>query len=384
MYTVMISDDGMFSAEYVQPPALSIPLGISGSSVEVRRNEDLTFSAMIDGEWMMITADTTVTAENGNVYAAVLSPEGIPIGVMHVAAMQEVMLGALGGTVTLTQAEDMTWWLGEMEVKDGTVYTAANGNMYALMMDSEGMWSAMYQKVMVTVALGTQGSIELVRAEDMSWWLGSEGVGVGSEVMSDNGNTYTLWYTDGVWTARFEPESMMIEGTGLTAMTREADDMYDVNGGATLPASGVGDVTVDGAMYHVWMQDGALMGARFDAAIDADTDYKIGTIALPKLSANDPDMPGTELRSYLLVTSNDDDEDMGMFSIGDLLGSGMASDEGANFVDVAVKAIEKVQADVSALLALDTKPTGLDTDPQGPVEPAQEGAGPDLRHQQRR
>ena len=50
MCTVMIGVDGMFSAEYVQPPALSIPLGISGSSVEVRCNEDQTFSAMIDGE----------------------------------------------------------------------------------------------------------------------------------------------------------------------------------------------------------------------------------------------------------------------------------------------------------------------------------------------
>ena len=109
MYTVMISDDGMFSAEYVQPPALSIPLGSSGSSVQVRRNEDLTFSAMIDGEWVMITSDTTVTAANGNVYAAQLSPEGVPIGVMHLAAMQEVMLGELGGRVTLKQNEDMTW-----------------------------------------------------------------------------------------------------------------------------------------------------------------------------------------------------------------------------------------------------------------------------------
>ena len=96
MYTVMISDDGMFSAEYVQPPALSIPLGTSGSSVEVRRNEDLTFSAMIDGEWMMITADTTVMAANGNVYAAVLSPEGIPIGVMHVPAMAGSDAGRAG------------------------------------------------------------------------------------------------------------------------------------------------------------------------------------------------------------------------------------------------------------------------------------------------
>ncbi len=362
MYTVMISDDGMFSAEYVQPPALSIPLGISGSSVEVRRNEDLTFSAMIDGEWMVITADTTVTAANGNVYAATLSPEGVPIGVMHVAEMQEVMLGELGGTVTVKKAEDMTYWIGEMAVTDGTEYTAANGNVYVLMMDAEGMWSAMYQKVMVMVDLGTQGSITLVRAEDMSWWLGSEGVGVGSEVMSDNGNTYTLWYTEGVWSARFEPESMMIEGTGLTAMTREADDMYDV-GDATLPASGMGDITVDGAMYHVWMDGGMLMGARFDAAIDTDTDYvegpDEGSIKLPTLSANDPDKTGTELRSYLVVTG-DDDAGMGMFSIGDLLGSGMASDEGSNFVYEAVKSIEKVHADVSALLALETKPTNLE------------------------
>ena len=39
----------------------------------------------------------------------------------------------------------------------------------------------------------------------------------------------------------------------------------------------------------------------------------------------------------------------------------MASDEGANFVSEAVKSIEKVRADVAALLALDSKPSGLDT-----------------------
>ena len=359
MYTVMISDDGAFTAEYVQPPALSIPLGISGSTVEVRRNEDLTFSAMINGEWVMITAETTVTAANGNVYAAVLSPEGIPIGVMHVAAMQEVMLGALGGTVTVKQAEDMTWWIGEMEVKDGTVYTAANGNMYALMMDAEGMWSAMYQKVMVMVALGTQGSVELVRAEDMSWWLGSEGVGVGSEVMSDNGNRYTLWYTDGVWTARFEPESMMIEGTGLVAMTREADDMYDVDG-TTLAASGTGTITVDGGMYHIWMMDGALMGARTDGAIDTTTHYKTGTIALPVLSQNDPETTANELRTHLVLTGSAVDSNEGMFSMGALLGDGMATDEGARFIDSAVEAISKVRADVEALLSLATPPPNLE------------------------
>ena len=351
MYTVMISDDGMFSAEYVQPPALSIPLGISGSSVEVRRNEDLTFSAMIDGEWVMITAETTVMAENGNVYAAVLSPEGVPIGVMHVQAMQEVMLGALGGTVTLTQAEDMTWWIGEMAVSSGTEYMAANGNTYVLMMNDEGHWSAMYQSVMVMVDLGTQGAITLERAEDMSWWLGSEAVDVGSEVMSDNGNTYTLWYTDGVWTARFEPESMMIEGTGLVAMTREADDMYDVDG-ATLPASGMGDIDTSQGTYRVTMMDGMLMGTRLDnVAIDGDTDFVTAGIHDGKLVASFPTIPGDE----------DDTEDVNeaktmlkvggdSYSFGDLLGDGMATGMGDNFVAKAKEELEGIRAQIAAVI----------------------------------
>ena len=232
------------------------------------------------------------------------------------------------------------------------------------MMDAEGMWSAMYQKVMVTVALGTQGSVELVRAEDMSWWLGSEGVGVGSEVMSDNGNTYTLWYTDGVWSARFEPESMMIEGTNLVAMTREADDMYDVGDG-TLPASGTGDVTDGDAMYHVWMQDdGTLAGARFAAAIEADLDTRravgdLGSKGLHEeavvfdLSADDAETPENELRTHLVVDGES-------FSVADLLGSGMASTMGKNFVAEALKEIQDIRADVDTLLALDLQDTALD------------------------
>ncbi len=362
MYTVMISDDGMFSAEYVQPPALSIPLGISGSTVEIRRNEDLTFSAMIGGEWMMITAETTVTAENGNVYAAQLSPEGVPIGVMHVAAMQEVMLGALGGTVTLTQAEDMTWWLGEAEVKDGYVHTAANGNMYVLMMEEHEdhhHWVATYQPVMVMVALGTQGSVELVRAEDMTWWLGSEGVGVGSEVMSDNGNTYTLWYTDGMWTARFEPAMMEIQGTGgVMAYSREADDMYDVESvgsGMTLAADGAGEITTSaGAMYRVMMMDGMLSGVRFDSgAIKGDTvhvtvglydpEVRFGTLnaqdSQVSYNLDDRDTAANEANTKVTVAGES-------ISLGDLLGSGMASKAAAasdgmsgEFVNSAVETL---------------------------------------------
>ena len=109
------------------------------------------------------------------------------------------------------------------------------------------------------------------------------------------------------------------------------------------------------------MQDGALTGARFDGAIDAGNHTRMTVnLANPALSANDADTPGNQLRTHLIVTGTDA-TGKGMFSFGDLLGSGMASDQGARFIDDAVKAIEKVQADVSALLALDTKPTTLDT-----------------------
>ena len=344
MYTVMIADDGMFSAEYVVPPALSIPLGTSGSAVDVVRNEDGTFSA--DGE--VITAETRVTAANGNVYAAVLSPEGVPVSAMHVAAMQDVMLGELGGTVKLTQAEDMSWWLGETAVADGSVHTHENGNMYTLMMDAEGMWSAMYKKVEVIVQLGTQHPITLERDEDMSWRLGSEAVDVGSEVMSESGNTYTLWYADGVWSAQFEPESMMIEGTGLVAMTKEDLSGYDVDGEdlpSDLPALGT-DIDTSMGSYRVTMSDGMLMGTRLDpVAIDTGAQYKTdGLSAFPTIL---PDEDDTEDINEGMTALTIDGEDH-PFSA--LLGSGMSEKQGANFVASARKELMDLRAKLEAIL----------------------------------
>ena len=361
MYTVTISDDGTPSAAYVVPAALSIRLGLSGDTAAIVKNEDGTYS--VDGE--VLTANTEVMAANGNVYGALLAPDGTPAAeAMYIAAMQEAMLGELGGTITLKQGEDKAWWLGEMAVMDGDEYTAGNGNTYVLMMDEAGRWSGMYQKVEVMVALGTQRSITLGQAEDMSWWYGTEGVMIGSEVWSANGNTYTLWYTDGVWTARFEPEAMAITGTGLTAYTREAADaVYTVGGSDDTLTDGVGDVTADGAMYHVWAQDGELMGARFAKAIEAGTDTRravgdLGSKMLHEeasvfsLSKDDAKTPGDELRTHLVVDGE-------MFSIADLLDSGMASTMGDNFVAEALMKIQVTRAEVDTLLGLN-----LDSVPQ--------------------
>lgn len=296
MYTIMIGDDGSFKAEHVVPRAPSVPLRSSGSAVGLVRNEAGSFSLEETGE--VITANTRVTAAKGNVYAAVFSPEGVPVGVMHVPATQEVMLGELGGTVTLKQLENMTWWIGEMEVKDGYVHTAANGNRY------------------------------------------------------------TLWFADGAWSALFKPESILIEGTGLTAMTRETGELYDV-GDATLPASGVGDVTVGGAMYHVWMTDGGMLaGVRFGSGINPETDFSTNNLPTPYLNSDDPDTVENEASTHL-VLPGDANADAGRFSMGELLGGGMSRAEGKRIIDTAVAEINKVRSDVSTVLSIDIESTSL-------------------------
>ena len=347
-YTVSISDDGMFSAEYVAPPALSIPLGTSGTSVDVTKNEDGTFSA----NGGVITAATRVTADNGNVYRAILV-DGIPVGAAHVAATVEVPLGTLGGTLGLTQSEDKSWTITgtDTAVVGGYVHTAANGNMYELTMDAEGMWSATYKALEATVGTGTSGSVTLSRAEDGSWWIGSEAFESGQEFEQANGNVYILTFADGAWSADFQPVSMAIEGTGLTAMTREGDDMYDVGEG-TLDASGVGNVTVDGAMYRVWMADGGLAGARYDVALKdktaagpTDAGSRILTPADVALSTDDPDTAANEAATMLVIAGEE-------YPVGTLLGGGSASKTGATFVEKARAEVEKLAGQVKALADL--------------------------------
>ena len=94
------------------------------------------------------------------------------------------------------------------------------------------------------------------------------------------------------------------------------------------------------------MQDGALIGARFDAEIDPYTNHCVTNgLGIPRLSGNNPDTAANELQAYLVATG-DGDAGEGIFSMSDLLGSGMASDEGANFVAEAVKPIERVRVRV--------------------------------------
>ncbi len=112
-------------------------------------------------------------------------------------------------------------------------------------------------------------------------------------------------------------------------------------------ASGKGNVTFDGVLYPFWRQDdGMLAGARFDAAINGDTDFILGDLdAMPTLTADDEDTAGNELRTGLKVAGE-------TFPLAELLGAGTSTQDGDNFVAEARTELEKISAQVDTLIKL--------------------------------
>ena len=414
-YMLALADDGSWTASYV-PATAAVTLGITGEEVTVMRAEDGSYhigdtafssggsvTATNGNEYTLTMADGTWTAayvplvqqvavgnsglsvpftrhENGTWTAVhptlgeqpVTSGVQVPLGIemyfvellgdgtwriSYVPKMVPVALGISGQSVTVVKAENGTWSLNGAEFASGEGVAAGFGT-YTLTLGSGDTWTATFQEVPTTVTLGTSGDmVTVVMVEDGSYTLGGDPFASGGEVTAGNGNVYQLTLAEGAWSAMFVPMDVEIQGTGLTAMTREDQDGWDVNG-ARVPKSGTGDITVHGASFHVWHIDGDLLGARFDkeASTADEADYsRIGDLdSEPTLSDDNEDTVANELRTSLTVGGT-------TFTIADLLGSGSASASGDNFVAAARSAVEKIRGDVAALLGLDTAPTGLTT-----------------------
>ena len=418
-YMLALADDGSWTASYV-PATTAVTLGITGEEVSVMRAEDGSYhigdtafssggsvTATNGNEYTLTMADGTWTAayvplvqqvavgnsglsvpftrhENGTWTAVhptlgeqpVTSGVQVPLGIemyyvellgdgmwriSYVPKQVPVTLGISGQTVTVVKAENGTWSLNGAPFTSGEGVAAGFGS-YTLTLGSGDTWTAAFNEVPTVVTLGTSGDmVTVVMVEDGTYTLGGDPFASGGEVTAGNGNVYSLTLAEGAWSAMFVPMDVEIGGTGLTAMTREDQDGWDVNG-ARVPKSGTGDITVHGASYHVWHIDGDLMGARFDKAINGDTDdianisYKgdLTTANTPTLIEDDEGTVANELRTVLEVGGSS-------FTIADLLGSGSASASGSNFVSAARDAVEKIRGDVAALLGLDTAPDQIGT-----------------------
>ena len=207
------------------------------------------------------------------------------------------------------------------------------------------------QSQSIRVVLGTSGSsVEVTRAEDGSYRLGGTILTEGHEHADvASGNTYVLARgPDGTWTASFKPKALPIAGTDLVAISTETGDGYRVGTESVLPASGVGDVTVGGATYHVWREDGGLHGARFDrlphGTDAASANFQIGLASgLAVLSEDDRESLANEDRTMLQVGGAG-------FPLGELLGSGASTVRGREIVREARQLIRKLRADALILM----------------------------------
>lgn len=113
-----------------------------------------------------------------------------------------VSLGSSGETVTLVRAQDDSWWLGGALVVSGeTAVLASNGNEYTLELTEDGSWEAVYSAQRVRVRLGERGYIvTLTKAEDGSYWRGSTEVLSGiTTIFTPDGKRYRLFWRDGRW-----------------------------------------------------------------------------------------------------------------------------------------------------------------------------------------
>ena len=226
-----------------------------------------------------------------------------------------VKLGDHGGEITLVRQEGQATWMqsGSTETfTSGTEVTAEYmgvTNSYVVTLDTDtGTWSAEYRSVSVTVDLGASGeTLEVIRAEDTTWQLDSETpFSSGDTYMLEGGNTYMLSYTDGEWSAKYVPATMMIAGTGLTAVANEDGSGYTIMDQAdqTLDQAGMGDVMSVYGNFRVHMDDdGNLIGMQYEEPLDGentDTGTSFGD-GMVTVSVDDTNTDRNEAGTMIII-----------------------------------------------------------------------------------
>ena len=106
-----------------QPQPVEVALGEHGGTVTLMTAEGGGYT--LNGEAF---AGGEVEAENGSKYLLALEDDKWT-AVFQMADGIEVMLGDHGGTVTITKAEDGTYWIGDMGIESGGTVAAENGNI---------------------------------------------------------------------------------------------------------------------------------------------------------------------------------------------------------------------------------------------------------------
>ena len=223
-----------WQAVFVPPVPVVVALGASGESVMIQRNEDGSYS---NGN-LILNDGSTVTASNGNMYKLSIDAFGRWTAT-YIPMRQVVRLGDSGSTVTVFRAEDGSYWIGNIELKDGDLVVALNGSTYQLRQLSSGEWSAEYiQPTQEVSLLGGAESLTLTRAADGTYRLGTEVVEETIAITHALHGTYkiALDSNSSQWTVEPVPAGASLPAPGLNLETL-ADTGVSSFGGDGGPAT---------------------------------------------------------------------------------------------------------------------------------------------------
>ncbi len=249
-YALALSPSGSWSAQFLAPDPVRLPLGISGDFVSIEMRENGSF-------WLDDTelrSGHVQRAANGNRYALALGADGMWRAHFVQPDPQRVALGVSGTTVLVTMLEEGTFELGGTPLWSGAVREAA-GARYRFSLSTDGLWTATFVTEPETVRLGIHGgAIRVVRQENGQWTLGGETIRSGYVVRSAvNGHSYRLTLVGGVW--RAEPQPMPIQvllpGTGGSIVLTQVEDGSYLYEGSPVSS---GDVIAIGSSNYLLTQ----------------------------------------------------------------------------------------------------------------------------------
>ena len=199
-----------------QPQSVPVTLGESGGTVTLMTTQAGGYT--LNGQ--ALASGATVTGEGDREYVLTLASGAWSAA--YQVPEHSVTLGMSGETVTITQAEDRTYMVGEAALGDGNTWTASNGNMYRISAGTSGMLQAEYVAPdPEDVALGqSDETIQLQRLESGQYTLDGQLFISGEVLALSDGRRFRFTRTiDGMWMAEFMPPPPVTVQLGTTSMT---------------------------------------------------------------------------------------------------------------------------------------------------------------------
>lgn len=188
-YRLTVDDDGAWTAVYAPPDPLSIPLGNSGNTASITKNENGRFA--VDGT--EFDPGNIVEVANGDRYRISLIDGAWQT--LFVPQSVDVPLGDSGETVAVTRLENGAFEANGQMIRSGSLVSASNDSQYRLTLDpADGSWSARFVAGDATlVTLGASGeTVALERQEDGSYLLRGQRFLSGETHTTNNGSVYRL------------------------------------------------------------------------------------------------------------------------------------------------------------------------------------------------